>query len=61
MAVERWVTVNDDDKTITGGPDFWDPEAAPDWKPSTSGRLMLETDANAQGYKWPVVDMGDGG
>lgn len=50
---QRWVVVdsNLDLKRIIGGPYLWDGETQ--WTPPEDGELMLEADAQSQGFQWP--------
>jgi hypothetical protein len=47
----RYVVVDQQSRTIIGGPYKWD--GVQEWTPSESGTLMLEADALSAGYTYP--------
>jgi hypothetical protein len=54
---DSYVVVNEETKTITGGPYLWD--GVTDWTPPDPGTLMKTADAEAAGYTWPPpIDWG---
>jgi hypothetical protein len=54
MAAQRYVVVDEADKTIVGGPYKWDGVAT--WTPPEAGTLILEADALAAGYTYPAPE-----
>lgn len=50
---KRYVVVDEETKTIVGGPYLWD--GITEWTPPDEGTLMLEADALADGYTYPPM------
>lgn len=47
---KRYVVVNETTHFIIGGPYLWNGEG--EWRPEEAGTLMLESEADDQGYTW---------